>query len=273
MPAKRKPTYARRAKRRTDVKSSYKRRKAALPRNKIRTTPGSLPNTYAFKRAYSYPVSVGVADVTNHVYLNTDSTVCIVQLHTKFNKMPDWQDFQTLFSEYKITSIRHRLVPFYKNNIPYSGDASNFFNAIPNYEVFALPVAHSVRHELLTNMTGDQFNDFVNQSQRKSQRVMPSGIKTYWTKYPKVTGYSGPIDKAGGNAMMTMQNPGYLSTDPSPLVLGGMDQTDVAHYGIVICFRRVDGLALSPHNHSSGHGGHMGFRMETDVYFRTRKVQ
>ena len=259
--AKRKRSEPRAAKR-TSPKGANKRRRKALPRNTIRTSPNSAPNTHVFKRAYSYPVNVGVADATNHVYLNTDSTVCVVQLHTKFNKLPDWQDFQTLFSEYKITSIKHRLVPFYKNNIPLAADAAgSVFNAVPNYEIFALPVSSSVRHEYLTNMTGDEFNKYVNQSQRKSQRIMPSGVKTYWTKHPKVAGYSGPVDKLGGNAMLTMQSAGYLNTDPSPIVLGGMNQTDVAHYGIVIAFRRVDGLPLSPHNHTSAHGGHMGFRM------------
>lgn len=277
MPATKRPhaKTPRRAKRRTNVKSKFKRRKSSLPRFKIRTAVGANPNVHAFKRAYSFPLTVGIADADNHVYLNTDSTVQIVTLHTKFNKLPSYDDFKTLFSEYKITSIKHKLVPFYKDNIAATAHTTGAFDkysAIPNYEIFAFPNNSSVRHEDLAALTGDQFNEYANSSQRKSVRIMPSGVKTYWTKHPKVVAYKGPLDTDAGTAMMVMESPTYLNTDPAPVVAGGVDQTDVAHYGIILCFRRVDGLALNSTGHTNI-GQRMGFRMETDVYFNCRKVQ
>lgn len=262
----------RRAKRRTSVKSKYKRQKSTLPRNAIRTGVGSNPNVHAFKRAYSFPLDVGYANADNHVYLNTDGTVQIVTLHTKFNKLPSYDDFQTLFSEYKITSIKHRLVPYYKNNVP-SSTGTNNFQAIPNFEIFALPNNSSVRHEDLAALTGSEFNDYVNSTQRKSVSLMPSGPKTYWTTHPAVAGYKGPASLDAGTAMMVMSKPTWLNTDPTPIVTGGVDQTDVAHYGIIICFRRVDGQALRTDGGNQNFGQKMGFRMETDVYFQCRKVQ
>lgn len=270
---KRPASSTRRAKRTTTTKYA-KRRKPNLPRYKIRTAVGSNPNVHAFKRAYSFPLTVGYADAGNHVYLNTDGTVQIVTLHTKFNKLPSYDDFKTLFSEYKITSIHHKLVPFYKDNVPFTASAAGAnFSAIPNYEVFALPNSSSVRHEDLAALTGDQFNEYVNSSQRKSVRLMPSRTQTYWTKQPKVAGYKGPASVDAGKALMVMERPSYLSTDPTPIVTGGVDQTDVAHYGIIICFRRVDGQALRGDGGDQTSGQKMGFRMETDVYFNCRKVQ
>ena len=277
MPATKRPhaRTPRRAKRRTNVKSHFKRRKnASLPRNKIRTSVGSNPNVHAFKRAYSFPLNVGYSDSGNHVYLNTDGTVQIVTLHTKFNKLPSYDDFKSLFSEYKITSIKHRLVPYFKDNVPFTASAAGAaFAAIPNFEIFALPNNSSVRHEDIAALTGDQFNEYVNSSQRKSVRLMPSGVKSYWTKHPKVAGYKGPLSVDAGTSLMVMERPSYFSTDPTPIVTGGVDQTDVAHYGIILCFRRVDGQALRGDSGGQTSGQKMGFRMETDVYFNCRKVQ
>lgn len=268
MPKRTKPSTPRRAKRTGGVKSKYKKRKYNLPRHKIRTAVGSNPNVHAFKRAYSLPVTVGVADTGNHVYLNTDSTVQIMTLHTKFNLLPGFEKFQELFSEYKITSIKHKLVPYYRNNVP----THDHFPGIPNYEIFVIPNNSSVRHEDLTAMTGDQFNKWANSTQRKSVRIMPSGPQVHWTKNPKVAAYKGPADATGGTAMLVMERPSYLNTNPTPIIVGGVDQTDVAHYGVVLCIRRVDGGNLTANNNSDTFQS-MGWRMETDVYFNCRKVQ
>ena len=68
--------------------------------------------------------------------------------------------------------------------------------------------------------------------------------------------------------MMTMGVPAWLNTDNA--ASGMLDQTDVTHYGVTLLVRRVDGASLAP---GTAEGHTMGFRMETDVFFKTRKVQ
>lgn len=153
-----------------------------------------------------------------------------MSLHTKFNKLPQWDEFKTLFSEYKISSIRHRLVPYYKNNLPFTTDSiATSGAAIPNFEIYMFPVNMAVRTEDLVAMTQPEFNDFANISQRKSVRIMPSGNQTWLTKKPMVVGYKGPVDKAGGISSMIMERPSWFSTDETPIAAGSPNQTDIAH--------------------------------------------
>ena len=264
-------------KHRSSVKSSSKKsrksKKRATPRSIIRASPRSAPNVHVFKRSYSYPFTVGVASAANDVFLNTDSRWQILQLHTSFKALPDYIEFKSLFSEYKITSITHRLVPYFSTNLQVSFATANTGAAlnIPNYEVYCLPVNSSARQAELQNMTDANLSKYINQSQRKSCRIMPNRTQTYRTTQPKVVGYKGPLDKQGGTAVMCMQSPTYLNTDPAPLVPNGQDQTDVTHYGVTLLIRRVDGGTLGPAHADNFQA--MGFRMETEVFFKCRKVQ
>lgn len=268
MPPKRTARKPPRFKRkRTSIKGGVSKRKRT-PRSIIRSAPTSAPNVHVFKRSYDHPFTIGVADHDNGVFLNTDSKWMIVKLHTKFNKLPAYTEFKALFSEYMITSINHRLVPYFQNNI--TGIASAQFT-IPNYEIFSIPVNSSARETDLTTQSADQIDDYLNQAQRKSIRLMPSRTQMYKTLNPKVVGYKGPLDKDGSTALMTMQRPSYLNTDPSPLVTGGVDQTDVTHYGVTLLIRRVDGTAFNVP--TAEHLQPMGFRMENEVFFKCRKVQ
>lgn len=268
--------------RKRNVKSRARRRytkprakSKARPRTVVRTSAGSSPNVHMFTRSYDNAFSIGTADHTNGVFLNSDSKYMIIKLHTKFNRLPDYTEFKALFSEYKITSITHRMVPYYSNNISANlwGTTSGtaYQGAVPNYEIFSLPVSSSARESDLTSMTATQLDSFLNQSQRKGRRLMPSKTQKFTTMHPKVVGYKGPLDKSGGTAMLAMENPVYLNTDPAALVTGGVDQTDVSHYGIVLIIRRVDGGTLS--SPTTAGAATMGARMETQVYFKTRKVQ
>lgn len=262
-----------RKRKRFGTKTRYTKRRRT-PRSTIRSSPFAAANVYHFKRSYDHPFAIGGADSANGVYLNTDSKYLIVKLHTKFNKLPDYTEFKALFSEYKITSVTHRLVPYYSNNQPsnqYTGSIQSV--AIPNYEVFGIPVNSSARERELETLSASEIDSYLNQSQRKSRRLMPSRIQRYTTKRPKVVGYKGPADKDGGNALMVMQGATYLNTDPSPLITNGIDQTDVAHYGITLLIRRVDGTALPTHGAGDPNLTNMGFRMENTVFFKCRKVQ
>lgn len=268
MPPKRTARKPPRFKRkRSSIKGGIAKRKRT-PRATIRSSPSSAPNVHVFKRSYDHPFTLGVADPTNGVYLNTDSKWMVVKLHTKFNKLPAYTEFKALFSEYMITSITHRLVPYCSNNIT---GISNAQFTVPNYEIFSIPVNSSAREADLNTLSSDQIDDYLNQSQRKSIRLMPSRTQYFKTMKPQVVGYKGPLDKDGSTALMAMQRPSYLNTDPSPLVTGGVDQTDVTHYGVTLLIRRVDGAAFNVP--SATHIQPMGFRMENEVFFKCRKVQ
>lgn len=247
---------------------------AAKPQQIIKTAVNAAPNVHHFKRSYNHPFTIGVADNANGVYLNADSKYMVVKLHTKFNKLPDYLEFKELFSEYKITSIIHRLIPYFSKNITAMAlDTTTYYqNAIPNYEIIILPVNSSAREDALEGKTAAELDSYINQSQRKSIRLMPSGRQTFKTLYPKVVGYKGPLDKDAGTALMAMESPTYLNTDPTALVAGGVDQTDVIHYGSVVLIRRVDGDAF-PSELTTSRVASFGFRMEHDVFFSVRKVQ
>ena len=109
-----KPTYHR-------SKSFKARQRAARaaqkvkPRRALKTTPGSAPNTYNFKRTYDHPFLLGSTQggVDSAFSLNADGKFQIMQFHTKFKYLPKFDQFKDVFSQYKITSITHRMVPYY----------------------------------------------------------------------------------------------------------------------------------------------------------------
>lgn len=271
------PRFKRAPKRPATTKKSgrpFKKRKSTKPRKVIKTSPSSSPNTHNFKRSYDHPFTIGVADNNNGLFMNTDDKYMIIKLHAKFNKLPNYDEFQSLFSEYKITSLNHRLVPYYSQNQPFSnGIAPDFAIAIPNYELFNMPVASSVRENDFATMSGTDIDNYINESQRKARRLMPSKTMNFKSLNPKVVSYKGPVSKDAGAAMMVMEAPSYLNTNPTPIVAGAPDQTNVIHYSTIMLLRRVDGLAMNvtqPHNNFYQR---MGFRLETEVFFKTRKVQ
>jgi len=143
---------------------------------------------------------------------------------------------------------------------------------VPNYEIFIIPMNSSAKEENLQSMTGSEISSYLNQSMRKSRRILPGNTLYFNTLRPRVVGYKGPINKEAGTSLMCMESPTYYSTHATSLTVGGSKQIDVTHYGQTVLIRRVDGTTL--HDHSGPTDlQHMGFRMENDVYFRMRKVQ
>jgi len=255
------------------TKSYRKRRTAARaaqrarPRTALKTTVGSAPNSYNFKRSYSYPLRVGDTDAANGVYLNADNTYMWYEMHTRFNKLPNHEKFKEVFNQYKITSVTHRMVPYFSTNlIPYDGPMGDQ-NSLVNYEMFIIPAAWNQRKHVFNTMTGPEIDDWLDSAQRKKQRLVPSKTITFTSMNPKIVAYKGPIDKDHGPSGTTMANPSWYSTDNAVLVPGGVDQTDVVHYTTQVLIRRVDGVNLA--------GAHrrMGYRAETDVFFKCRAVQ
>lgn len=240
----------------------------------LRTSPASAPNAHDFQRSYDFTLRVGVEDAANNVLLNTDGTYQIIKLQCAFNKLPDFAEFKDLYSEYKIGTVQHTLIPFFKQNMPFSNGISGDYGiAVPNYEIIILPATSSARQSNLEDMSKTEIDSFVNQTIRKSRRMLPSGIQTFATSNPTVVDYTGPLSKNAGTAAMGMGPPQWYNTDPSALVTGGIDQTAIQHYSMTLLLRRVDGLVLNSHGGGNNNYQAMGFRQETCVKFNCRKIQ
>lgn len=212
-------------------------------------------------------MAFGAADTTNGIYVNTDGKWMIIKLATSFDKLPDYTEFNALFSEYKINSFHQTFTPYYSKNIPLVLNSSDttVANAVPNYEVFSLPVNYTDDIPGLEHKTSAQIESYIYQSQRKSYRITPSGRKTYHTIKPKCVKYVGPATKDLSTSCTSMGAPYWLSTAAPEI--GLPDERTVLHYGIQLAIRRVDGNVLNTGVQT------MGGRMTTSINFSCRKVQ
>ncbi len=250
------------------------KKKSTLPRKTLRMSPSSAPNSYNFTRSHTYPVGIGTTDASNNVYMNTDNTYQIIKLREKAANLANFSDFETLFSEFKITSFKQVLTPYYKDNITYAdrgGSETNGQRAIPNFEIIILPVNSSVEQANFTNSSAAQIQTFLDQSQRKGKRLMPSGTHTFWTKKPMCSEGGSHPNKDATNVMPVMKRPTWLPTGTNPAAPSFPLGSSIEHYGKVVLIRRVDNLPLV--TAGSGVTASMGFRMTSQVYFKCRKVQ
>lgn len=255
---------------RTRSKTPTRRRpKRAKKGTLVRTRPASRPNTYRFMREYSYPMAFGSVypDNANGLYMNTDDTYVIIKCATAFEKLPDYLEFKALFSEYKITSFTQTFTPYYSQNqtaVLQHNSNTEVSQAIPNYEMFIVPVNYAEEQSALETKTGPEITKILNQMQRKGYRVMPSRKQTWHTAKPRVVKYTGPLTKTHGTSVSTMGSPPWMSTDPAQQPA---DETKVLHYGMQLAIRRVDGAPIADQPQT------MGGRLTTHVNFMCRKVQ
>ncbi len=260
----------RRRGRNNNAKPKKQNKKAFLPRNSVSMNPLAAPNSYSYTRSYDYPVFVGKADAGNLVSMNTDNTYMIIKLHTTMNKMPDFvSDFNALYNQCQITSIHHSLVPFLKNNIPFQhqlvGANPVAANAVPNYQIFFLPENYTVDQLGLASTTGAAIDSIINQTQRKASEVLPGKTMTFWNKRPSLVNNDVVADKGSStNITSEMVRAGYLNIN---------DHKDTTHYGLQLVIRRVDGKPIDTTASFDDSFAMMGWRVQNQVFFRTRRVQ
>lgn len=272
MPSKLGRTYyatKRRKKAATTIQRAWRARKAkryAKPRHVISKNPLSSPNVYNFCRSYSYGVSIGVQDLDNLVYMNTDNKCMIIKLRTKVNKLPEFNEFEALFNQYKVTSIHHHLIPYYKDNVPFTkGDqtvSADYGISIPNYQVYYIPENYTLDLPSLHNFSMEHIDKYLNESQRKAYRMFPSKQKHLMNKKPSIPD-AGYDHKNGSITPTEMITAPWLSTQLQ----------DIELYGIQLLICRVDRKVLNSHNSASNIFQNMGWRIDNTVYFKTRKVQ
>lgn len=199
--------------------------------------------------------------------MNTDNKYQIINLRAKFSDLPDYTEFNSLFSEYKIKDFSVQLLPNFRDNkLNLLSSTDTIVNAqIPNYQIFSIPANYTDDDHDFAGMTGAQIDSWLNQTQRKSSIVMPSRPHTYRTPNPKVVKYEGGPDKDGGTASISMGRPYWLSTGAP--TGGNLDERTVEHYGLRLLIRRVDGLDISSAVQS------FAFRVQHQINFMCRKVQ
>uniref|UniRef100_UPI0040477536 hypothetical protein n=1 Tax=Limnohabitans sp. TaxID=1907725 RepID=UPI0040477536 len=198
---------------------------------------------------------------------NVDSKYLIISLATQFSDLPDFTEFNSLFSEYKINSFDITLTPNFTQNQYTVLDAADtsYRVDIRNYQCFAVPVNYTDEAVDFAAYTGAQIDAWLNCTQRKRVTVFPGRVKRYRTSKPRVVKYEGAIDKALGTSTASMGKPYWLSTAAPTGV--NPDERNVQHYGMRLLIRRVDGSTLS------GTANPMGWRVQHQVYFSCRKVQ
>lgn len=241
------------------------RKKARMPSRRVRTSPAVAPNVYHFTRGFD---SFGFLDADSGIFRqNADNKYLIVSLATQFSDLPDYTEFNSLFSEYKIKSFDITLTPNFTSNqyTVLNADNTPARVDIRNYQCFAVPVNYCDEAVDFSAFTGAQIDDWLNCTQRKRVAVFPGRVRRYRTSNPRVVKYDGAIDKALGTSTASMGRPYWLSTAAPSGV--NPDERTVQHYGLRLLIRRVDGSALS------GTANAMGWRVQHQVNFMCRKVQ
>lgn len=233
------------------------------PRNTISQNPLSAPNKYNFMRSFASSINIGIADTQNNIFMNTDNKCQIIKLRVKLAQLPDYTDFQALFNQYKITSVKSHLIPFYKDNIPHAyGAGAGTAPAIPNYQVFYVPENYMIDIPAFQSKTIAQIDDYINQSQKKAYAIFPNRPKKFWNKKPSVPDVIFE-EKAGASI------PGKMVRFP----FIDANIIDVEAYGLQLLIMRVDRLQFNPTGATDNTAQHMGWRVQHDVYLQTRKVQ
>lgn len=236
------------------------------PRHRISLNPLSAPKRYDFMRSYGYNVSIGVADEPNHVFMNADNKAMVVKLRVKVDKLPAISEFTNLFNQYKVTSVKHTLIPYFKDNVPFimgnTAVANDWGKAVPNYQIYYMAENYSISLPNMQAKTMEEIDEHINQSQKRAYRMFPSKQKTLMNKRPSVPDV---IYEAKAGALA----PGQMV--PAPWMDSSVVTNEI--YGLQLVIFRVDRQVLNAHQSHSTVFQNMGWRINNDVYFQTRKVQ
>lgn len=206
----------------------------------------------------------------------------IIKLHTSFNMLPGCRDlaipgsnliqnndFQGLFSQYKITALNTTITPNF--------NSGNTFNSkgieIPNMEMFILKSTIVDEGQLkLEDMKSQQLDAFLASKNTKGKRILPASAQYFKCNNPKVCKYGSLVFKQQEHGVSTqyMGSPEWYSTSSSVAPSGGVDETSIQHYSFALVIRRVDGQPFAQMNDISIHN--FGFRIENKVNWTCRST-
>jgi len=226
--------------------------------------------------------------------MNTDQTYMCIQLHSSWEQLPGCKDhayndadglntsridndFKQLFSQYKITSIHHTLTPNYSTNQFYMETTGHQDRNIPNYEMWILPgnwVAGSEEDNASLHTKSQlEIDAWLNSTNRKSRRILPSTTQTFKCNSPSVVKYDAITSHkhAGYAATTKMGPPEFYNTDPDDTPSGTPRPTGIRHYTYCLLIRRVDGKGFGADAQALAGGDNaLGFRLSTEVGFLCR---
>jgi len=286
-------------KRRRVAKPRYAkgRRKAKLPRFALKKGIRAAPNTYPFMRSHTHYFNIGEANANVHAYVNQPDVAStgvlgkymIIKLNTKINKLPGLKDatdpatgivghndFDSLFQQYKITSVKHTLTPNFQAPAPMAANGSNIHNAaqIPTYEMFVLrsDVIDEDKNDL-KDLKDSQIEAYLQCKLNKSRKILPRKTLSFMNTRPKVVKWDTAGFKRSDTHFSTasMESPSWYCLDPTNVhpTFGHLDETDITHYTYDLLIRRVDDQPLTQITGTNIHAT-LGFRVETQVGFMCR---
>lgn len=286
--------YAKRGKSRVATRATrFKRntarvRKGKRPTGRVRRGVGDRAPIYPFSRNVSTLIQPWDAGVPTDAFrLNNDSTFYIMSMRLRLSDLPDYEEFQNLFSMYKLASWTTRITPTFKDNMPFNAvkNADGSWNqinpAVPNIECFIIPATYHVHPDQRNwgHLSGHEIQDILNQSQIKSRRMLPSKGFKFNTPRPMIakTGFvPAKTDSAVTATETHLGTAPWLENGPGPHHGGAVneDQRLVTHYGFDVLFARVDRgtfTEMQPY-HETQTGG-MKWRVDTQARMLMRKVR
>ena len=265
------------------------RSRSNRPRHFLNRSPFRGANCYPFTRSTTEYLQSWTAPADHSLFnMNSDSKYFIMKMTMQLSELPDYEEFQNLFTQYKITSWTTTITPTFKDNMPLAqikglGDAWSQINpTIPNMEMFIIPAtfnAHSGTRDW-ANLNYEDITDILNQSQMKSKKIIPSRGFSFLSKSPRIV-KTGFMPQRGNSTAATTEvylgKAPWLENGPGPHAdpAGSHpDQRNIVHYGYTVLVRRVDGQPLSQMQpYDPTNPGQFGWRVTRQAFLQMQKVR
>ena len=135
--------------------------RSKLPRHLLNRSPFGGSNVYPFTRSVTEYLDSWSSPPDHSLFpLNSDSTYYIMKMKMQLSSLPSYEEFRTLFTQYKITSWKTTITPNFSSNQPFSGVVApestptapswaQINPAIPNMEMFIIPATDVTRNRQL----------------------------------------------------------------------------------------------------------------------------
>lgn len=260
------------------------------PRHLLNRSPFRGANVYPFTRSTTEYLQSWTAPDDHYLFsMNSDSTYFIMKMKMQLSALPDYDEFRTLFTQYRITSWKTTITPTFKDNQPYvaqhdpTGAAWAQINpAIPNMEMFIIPATYNVHTGTRdwANLNGADTEDILLQTQLKARKVVPSRGFSFQTKSPLIVKTGFMPGKGNSTAATTETHLGkapWLENGKGPHAdpAGSHpDQRDISHYGYTVLVRRVDGQPLTQMQpYDQNNPGQFGWRVSQQAFIQMQKVR
>ena len=130
------------------------RSRSNRPRHLLNRSPFRGANVYPFTRSTTEYLRAWDAPDDHALFqLNSDSTFYIMKMKMQLSELriPDYEEFQNLFTQYKITSWKTTITPTLKDNLPFTAVSNldstgwqGIHPAVPNLEFFIIPATFNV---------------------------------------------------------------------------------------------------------------------------------